>query len=194
MARWNAGWTLRSELLAGLAALSSCQLVGCAKERVYRAEQEVSEEQEEPGASSVPPDEEPIDEPSDEPSTLEPTLQALMTDLFAETLRDISLRCPCFVSEGIDPSLAACMERTKRRPEIDDCLDRTVSGDLLRDLRDWAGCLVDAERAHNACLEAAATCSAQAECRRDSRQCGFPDAVRLRGALEQCPGAIDPAL
>jgi hypothetical protein len=187
MSRWKERWLLRSELLGTVLALSLCQLGGCAKEREYRVAEDLGEEEEEEedaGAAS---------EPTDEASTGEPTLRALMTDLFAEYLRDIAARCPCFVSEGLYASVDECMERTTRGPEIDDCLDRTVPEGLLEVLRDWARCLVDAKRVHNACLEEAAACGEQAECRNESSLCSFPDAVRLKSALDQCPGAIGPA-
>lgn len=192
MSRWKVRWLLRSLLLGGLGALSLCQLGGCAKEREYRVDEDVSEdeveedtgEDEEAGAAS---------EPAGETSTSEPTLRALMTDLFAEYLRDIAARCPCFVGEGLYASVDECMGRITRGPEIDDCLDRSVPEDFLQDLRDWAGCVLDAKRAHNACLEEAAVCGAQAECRNKSSQCGLPNAIQLQSALDSCPGAIDPA-
>lgn len=178
---------LRNEVLGGLAALWLCELGSCAQEREYdHPDDEIRAGHDQEGGQ-----EDQDDEAADEASTAEPTLRALMNELLAEYARDVVARCPCYVSEGIYSSMSECTEATVRsRPAFDDCLDRTVPEAFLADLRDWASCLTDAERAHNLCLEEAATCDAQMECRNDGRRCGFPDAVRLQGTLEQCPHAL----
>lgn len=124
------------------------------------------------------------------PVVHEPSTGELMADLFVEYQRDGSLRCPCHVAIGVYATLQECLDASiRQRPQVNDCLDRTVPPEALKELRSWVRCITDIKREHNACLERE-PCEDDASCTIDTKRCAFPDATRVATAINQCPQAI----
>jgi hypothetical protein len=124
------------------------------------------------------------------PPVTEPTTGELMAELFVEYQRDGSLRCPCHVATGVYATLEECLDAAVRqRPKVNDCLDRSVPPDALKELRNWVRCITEIKREHNACLERA-SCEDPMSCTIDTKRCTFPDAMRVAMAINQCPQAV----
>lgn len=132
----------------------------------------------------------PAARPVAEPVEDERTTGELMAELFVEYQRDGSLRCPCHVVAGVYATLQECLDASiRQRPQVNDCLDRSVPPDTLKELRSWVRCITEVKHEHNACLERA-SCEDPMSCRIDTARCHFPNASGVAMAINQCPQAI----